>query len=410
MTVALHRRNLRWDIFCRVVDNYGDAAVCWRLARDLAARGAVGVRLWIDRPDVLSPLHASIDEHRVRQSVDGVDIRHWFLPFDTRDLGDPADVVVEGFGCGLPDAYVEAMAALQDDPAAGTRHRAASQWIVLEYLSAEPWVATHHGLPSPHPRLPIDRNFFFPGFTQDTGGLIKEAGLDARREAFQASRAARDAWWRRLGFDPVSEQALTVSLFGYENAAAASLLDAWARGSQPVVAAVPPGRLRPQVLQFFGAADARDGEVLRRGSLEARLVPFLTQDGYDELLWACDWNFVRGEDSFVRAQWAARPLVWQIYPQAADAHRVKLEAFLDRWCEGLAPEAASAFRRLWLTWNGMGEGSPVPDCGAAWREAIERETAIAAQARKWAKALDLSGNLAEKLAQFCRDRLESPAS
>ena len=28
-----------WDLFCRVIDNHGDLGVCWRLARDLAARG-----------------------------------------------------------------------------------------------------------------------------------------------------------------------------------------------------------------------------------------------------------------------------------------------------------------------------------------------------------------------------------
>ena len=402
------RRNFRWDIFCRVIDNYGDAAVCWRLARDLTARGALHVRLWIDQPAVLAPLHSSIDAERSSQSVDGVEIRHWAEPFDRRAFGDPADVVVEGFGCGLPDAVVEAMAALQDDPSAGTRHRAPSLWIVLEYLSAEPWVAEHHGLPSPHPRLPLDRYFYFPGFTPETGGLIKEAGLDARREALQGDAAARSAWWQRLGFAPVSEQVLTVSLFGYENDGVASLLEAWAAGKSSVVAAVPPGRLRPQVLQWFGGIEAKDGAVLRRGSLEARLVPFLPQDAYDELLWICDWNFVRGEDSFVRAQWAVRPLAWQIYPQAEDAHRVKLEAFLDRWCDGLDLQAAAAMRGLWRAWNGMGAGAG-GDCGAAWRALAAHQPALREQARKWAKALDLSGNLAEKLAQFCRDRVESRA-
>ena len=404
---------MRWDVFCRVIDNYGDAAVCWRLARDLAARGAVRVRLWIDQPDVLAPLHASINARLAVQAVDGVEIRHWVEPFDRRDLGEPADVVVEGFGCGLPDAVVEAMAALQDDPSAGTRHRAPSQWIVLEYLSAEPWVASHHGLPSPHPRLPLDRHFFFPGFTPETGGLIKEAGLDARREAFQADASACAGLWQRCGFAPVSEQAHTVSLFGYENDAVAALLGAWATGDGPVVAAVPPGRLRPQVLQFLGAPAGKDGDVLRRGSLEVRLVPFLSQDPYDELLWSCDWNFVRGEDSFVRAQWAARPLAWQIYPQAEDAHRVKLEAFMDRWCDGLAPGPALAVRRLMRAWNGLagdasGQGGDA--IGPAWRDVEAHREGLAAHARKWAKALDLSGNLAEKLAQFCRDRLESPAS
>ena len=33
------RQPLLWDIFCQVIDNHGDVGVCWRLARELAARG-----------------------------------------------------------------------------------------------------------------------------------------------------------------------------------------------------------------------------------------------------------------------------------------------------------------------------------------------------------------------------------
>ena len=36
------------DLFCRVVDNYGDLGVCWRLARQLAGEHGVAVRLWVD--------------------------------------------------------------------------------------------------------------------------------------------------------------------------------------------------------------------------------------------------------------------------------------------------------------------------------------------------------------------------
>jgi len=38
----------RWDVFCNVVDNYGDAGVCWRLARQLVAKHNLEVRLFVD--------------------------------------------------------------------------------------------------------------------------------------------------------------------------------------------------------------------------------------------------------------------------------------------------------------------------------------------------------------------------
>ena len=46
--LAPARPSLSWDIFCTVVDNYGDIGVCWRLARQLAAEHGFAVRLWVD--------------------------------------------------------------------------------------------------------------------------------------------------------------------------------------------------------------------------------------------------------------------------------------------------------------------------------------------------------------------------
>nr|MBP6225993.1 elongation factor P maturation arginine rhamnosyltransferase EarP [Rhizobacter sp.]MBP6270504.1 elongation factor P maturation arginine rhamnosyltransferase EarP [Rhizobacter sp.] len=84
-----------WDIFCRVVDNHGDAGVCWRLATDLASR-QIDVRLWIDDARALAWM-APTGRHGVR-------VLAW--PDGDQDISrelDPApSVVVETFGCGLP--------------------------------------------------------------------------------------------------------------------------------------------------------------------------------------------------------------------------------------------------------------------------------------------------------------------
>ena len=137
---------MRWDIFCKVVDNYGDAAICWRLARQLRVEHGIDVRLWIDDLDALHALCPEIATGRVTQDVFGIHVHTWRDKWDGLDFGD---VVIEAFGCGLPNAYVELMA--------GSRRRAL--WMVLECLSAEPWVPSHHGLPSPHPSG-IPRYFF----------------------------------------------------------------------------------------------------------------------------------------------------------------------------------------------------------------------------------------------------------
>ena len=128
-------------------------------------------------------------------------------------------------------------------------------------------------------------------------------------------------------------------------------------------------------------------------------MPFVAQDEYDRLLWACEVNFVRGEDSFVRGQWAARPLVWHVYPQAEDAHRLKLEAFLERYCAGLALETASALAGFWRAWNGDG------DVRAAWARLVAARAALTVHAETWAAKLAARPDLATTLVKFCHDRL-----
>ncbi|MBI4292206.1 MAG: elongation factor P maturation arginine rhamnosyltransferase EarP [Betaproteobacteria bacterium] len=384
-----------WDVFCKVVDNYGDAAVCWRLAQQLADAHGAPVRLWIDGIEVLHELCPDIVAEKSRQIVAGVEVCHWT---QRSDFGAPADIVVDGFGGGLPEPYVEAMA--QRSPPA--------LWITLEYLSAEPWVAEHHGLPSRHPRLALERYFFFPGFSPGTGGLPREAGLEARRDEFQRDPVLQARFWKDLGFTPPNGEAIVTSVFGYSNPAVAEILDAWSSGSGPVVAAVPRGAARAPMGAYFGVIDPEDGTVLRRGSLEVRLLPFLPQQRYDELLWACDWNFVRGEDSFVRAQLAARPLVWHIYPQEARAHWVKLDAFLDAYCAELESAPGAALRALWHAWNdGGGNGtSGAPRVRAAWQAAEPHHERLRRHAQAWAARLAAVGDLAGNLAQFCEKRLK----
>ena len=378
------------DVFCRVVDNFGDAGVCWRLARQLAAERGLRVRLWIDDLAALGRIEPAFDAHVPGQRCRGVEVLRWN---DAFAAVDPAEAVIEAFGCGLPEPYLEAMARLPRKPC----------WINLEYLSAEPWTRTHHGLPSPHPRLPLTKYFYFPGFGADTGGLLRERGLAERRNAFRASAAGQAAFWQRLGLAPVQSGELRVSLFCYANEAAGALLAAWAGGGQTVHCVVPEGPVLGSVARFFGAGKAAAGDVFTRGNLTLRVLPFVDQDSYDRLLWACDLNFVRGEDSFVRAQWAGRPLVWQAYPQAEGAHFAKLAAFLDLYCAELAAPAGQALRGLTLAWNGAAEA---PELAAAWAACSGALDALARHAERWEKRQETVPDLAARLVEFMENRVK----
>jgi uncharacterized repeat protein (TIGR03837 family) len=383
------RMNQRWDIFCHVVDNYGDAGVCWRLARQLADEFDLNVRLWIDDLAALRKLCPEIVADLTQQIVAGVTVCRWLEP-----LPQPvqaADVVIEAFACELPETYRAAMRV----------HR--SLWINLEYLSAESWVSDCHGLPSPQPRenAALKKFFFFPGFRPNTGGVLGERDLPRQRRAFQSDPASRDEFLRQLNIEPCSDF-LWISLFAYRHAAIESLLKIWSRCVTPMLCLVPEGQPLSAVAKFCGE-NLCVGAVRTKGALTIAVLPFLSQYDYDRLLWSCDLNFVRGEDSFVRAQWAARPFVWHIYAQEEGAHWPKLDAFLNLYGEsdshGMDSPPLSAMRNFWHAWNGNG------DMENAWRAYIEAMPELRAAAEKWALRLESGTNLASALVQFCANQV-----
>ncbi len=372
-----------WDLFCRVVDNYGDIGVCWRLARQLVAEYGQHMRLWVDDLASFAHICPALDPALDRQTVAGVEIRHWSAEPAIDAIGD---VVIEAFACELPPAALTAMRARAIAPA----------WINLEYLSAESWVEGCHSLASPQAGG-LTKYFYFPGFSAKTGGVLAERSMREARAAWSADDARR--WLARLSpsLKALPDNAIRISLFAYENAAVASLFDAWAASRAPVICYLPEGRVLPQVSAWFGVT-LTAGQTATRGALTLQVLPFISQEEYDRLLWSCDVNFVRGEDSFVRAQWAGKPLVWHIYRQEEDAHLAKLDAFLDRYLLGAAD--GHACRDLMHAWN---REQPVGDAWQAFAADLPRWRH---HAETWADYLDSLGNLAGNLVSFVNSLLK----
>ena len=334
---------LLWDIFCRVIDNFGDIGVCWRLSADLAARGHQ-VRLWVDDANPLQWMAPGALEGR----WPGVQVRDWGQSQDARALAAlaPADVWIEGFGCEIATEFIAAYAKSTDHSGQNTVQFPV--WINLEYLSAERYVERAHGLPSPvmsGPAKGWTKHFYYPGFSAHTGGLLREPDLLQRQQAF-AQEGQRAAWLARNGVAWEGEQ--LVSLFCYEPPALRALLEQLDAQAAPTRLLVTPGRAQQAV------------QAARTGLQRLRIdyLPHLTQRDFDHLLWACDLNCVRGEDSVVRGLWAGKPLVWQIYPQQDAAHHAKLDAFLDML------GADATLRAFHYAWNGVtgtsGDALPLP--------------------------------------------------
>ncbi len=319
---------MRWDIFCHVIDNLGDIGVCWRLCTDLASRGEQ-VRLWIDQPEPLRWMAPGALEGQ----VPGVQVLHWTTPLAPALPASlpPADVWVEAFGC---DAAPECAQHLASRLAQGNPPPV---WINLEYLSAERYVERSHRLPSPvnsGPLRGLTKWFFYPGFTPATGGLLREADLLERQATFQP-----EEWLHTLGLRLDGQR--RVSLFCYEPAVLPAVLQQAGQDALTSDWLVTPGRAT-QAVERAGEQHGKPGPACRLHAL-----PSLTQRDFDLLLWSCDLNCVRGEDSLVRALWAGRPFVWHIYPQHDDAHHAKLDAFLE-WLQ--APPSLRAFH---CAWNGI---------------------------------------------------------
>jgi len=348
---------MRWDIFCRVIDNHGDLGLCWRLAADLASRGET-VRLWVDDPSALAWM--------APRGAPGVGVVHWVEPLPVLE---PAEVVVEAYGCDPPAAFVARMAA-QARPAL---------WINLEYLSAEPYVERCHGLASPQQQGPgagLRKWFYYPGFTAASGGLVREA---------HALDGAQTSWLLAQGV-PLREGERRVSLFAYGDAPLRELFDRL--DDRPTLVLLAAGAAQAPALALF------DGQGHRGRHLRAHALPWFDQPGYDELLRACDINFARGEDSIVRAMWAGAPFVWQIYAQADIAHAAKLEALLGRLTAHCDPGLAAGVRQLWRAWNGLADWPAALPAAVAWR----------ALCLDWRRRLTAQSDLTSQLLGFVAAR------
>jgi len=328
-----------WDVFCRVVDNYGDIGICWRLSQQLAHEHGLHVRLFIDDMVAARHLISTLDLNQTSQMVNGVDICPWPKVSIT-----PAQVVVATFGCELPETYSHQLAAHE------------SVWINLEYLSAETWVSDFHAQISPQPALGVNKHFFFPGFFPDTGGLLREHHLLATRDAFLGSADNQTTFWQHLGLGHLNlDNTLKISLFCYPQANIRHLCASLASIKQTIHVVMPfNGDISQWSAAFADFTQTKIGAnrwLLQQGNLNVHLLPFLSQADYDHLLWACDFNFVRGEDSWIRAIWAGKPFIWQPYWQTDAVHIKKMQAFLAVYAEHASVDMQHLLNRASLAWS-----------------------------------------------------------
>ncbi len=385
-----------WDIFCRVVDNFGDIATCWRLARLLSAEHGQYVRLWVDDLATMQRLVPAVNPGRAEQRVEGIEVRLW--PADDFPPVQPANVIIEAFACDLPETYRDAMRTCRP------------VWINLEYFSAEDWVAGCHGLPS----MQCDgqaKFFFFPGIQPGAGGLLRERDLLAERDAFLADAARRARWCEHWGIPAPVEGGLALSLFTYEHPALPVMLRELGAASCRVSVYVPAGRSLNSVREAFPGVELAPGVSLISGNLHLHVIPFLPQAEYDRLLWLCDLNFVRGEESLTRAIWSGKPFIWHVYPTEDLAHLEKLAAFVAVYTRHAPPES-QPFAAMMRAWNegGLNPGDETSAWWTSLKQLSERSPWFAERSTQLAQADDLATQLVKFASAHYNAAINQPLS
>lgn len=369
----MQKNTIGCDIFCDVIDNFGDAGVCWRLARDIKKERSWNIRFYINNLKTLAAIEPRIDREKAKQHTAGIEILKW--EFAERE--SPSDIVIETFGCRIPTSFERRIA----------ERNPSSIWINLEYLSAEDWVEGCHMLPSPHPQYGTKKYFFFPGVTNKTGGLICETDLIENRQLFKREK---EVFLKKLGAD--TENPFNTFVFCYPSAPLKILVEAFASDPKPM-----------QLLLASGGAGKEIRELAKPyPHISCVPLPMLPQTDFDKLLWVADSLIIRGEDSFARAQLAGKPFIWNIYPQTEETHIQKLIAFEDRLIPFYSPKNFKLLKEINLAFN-KGDSSFI-DLWPQWRGATPELTN---SAEAWEENLHSVGSLTENLCKFIESKLKS---
>lgn len=305
------------DIFCEIIDNYGDIGVVYRTAKELQKIFPESkIRAFLNRLDEFKKINSQVID-LPSQNIDGIE----YITFDyLRDNANKlltAQVIIEAFGCQIPKEYME------------IAYDNSELLINLEYLSAEDWIEDFHLQSSPLGRGKLKKVFFMPGFTEKSGGVIADSNYLERIQRVLENKEFYEK--KYLSDIEDRENKIVGTLFSYEKNFTPLLEDLKKLDKDVVILAMgekTQDSLR-KILKNFSIEDFRNS--LKYGKIEIRFLNFLNQEEYEELINIVDFNFVRGEDSFIRAVLTGKPYMWHIYCQEEYAHMDKIEGFLDKY-------------------------------------------------------------------------------
>lgn len=302
-------------VLCKVVDNFGDIGVVFRLCRALSElKKNLEIRLVVSNLDSFAKISKGIDSTKTFQ-----EFRGWKV-FDWNDNAlckkefskNPPEFILECFQCGRPEWLEELLFSPQ--------FNLNVQIVNVEYLTAESWADDFHLLKSGTRSAKIKKINFMPGFTKKTGGLILDKNfmccLSEKKFALNLVKQNLD---KKILSEDFSDS-FKILIFSYP------------KNFDFLASAIKEFSFLKKIIVFVASGAGADSAKisLKKFKVDFVCLPFMQQEVWDAFLSLMDFSFVRGEDSFSRCCLLGNPFIWNIYPQEEEFHIVKLNAFLQK--------------------------------------------------------------------------------
>ncbi len=361
-------------VLCKVVDNFGDIGVVWRLCRVLLENDSLlKINLVVDDLKAFSCIWGGVDVGKDFQVVNGVKVYNWksidfcYSEFFKND-GEKLQIILECFQCGRPD-WMEKI--LFEDKLQRT-----VQVVMIDYLTAEKYAEDFHCLQSLTRSAKVQKVNFMPGFTAKTGGLI--IGEE----------------WKRL---PERNANGPILVFTYE------------RNWKPLVKAMYNSqcaiRNGVKIAQGRGLTSFEDSWKAIENKFpilhsQLSILPYLPQNEWDKMMKECSVLIIRGEESMSRACLSGIPFVWHAYPQSDEYQLVKVNALLERMKQHFYEEDFKIVEKVWLLFNKPESDVTDDEMETACTEFLQKADSFVYGFRSFAESLLMNGDLSEHLLKF----------
>lgn len=303
------------DIFCEIIDNFGDIGVVYRISKELKKIFQnVRIKIVLNRLEEFKAINKKVKDTDY-QEIDGlICVTEKYVKENMESFG-VSDVFIEAFGCNVPEEYVKAA------------KENSKLWINLEYLSGEKWIEDFHLCESLIDSKTLKKIFFMPGFSEKSGGVIIDSGF---LERMKFGKENRDEVFKKYFKDFDLKDKFIGTVFSYEKNFE-NLLETLKNYEKETILLLMGEKTQKSFSEILKKNLTEDyGNIVKYGKITMIYSDFFSQEEYEEIISASDFNFTRGEDSFVRGIILGKPFMWHIYLQEEKAHMDKIKAFTER--------------------------------------------------------------------------------